>query len=123
MVNPMRGKFFCFSMALDEKKRVVYTGGSTSRVISFPEQTKIAELKRVKNCSPYLSPLGTYVMFFNDSSYMYLYETAQLEKCIFHGSFKMSGSNVVCWKDDECFLFATEGTINSIYIDKNNKKS
>ena len=22
----MRGKFFCFSMALDEKKRVVYTG-------------------------------------------------------------------------------------------------
>ena len=122
MVNPMRGKFFCFSMALDEKKRVVYTGGSTSRVISFPEQTKIAELKRVKNCSPYLSPLGTYVMFFNDSSYMYLYETAQLEKCIFHGSFKMSGSNVVCWKDDECFLFATEGTINSIYIDKNNKK-
>ena len=70
----MRGKFFCFSMALDEKKRVVYTGGSTSRVISFPEQTKIAELKRVKNCSPYLSPLGTYVMFFNDSSYMYLYK-------------------------------------------------
>ena len=113
--------FFCFSMALDEKRGMLYTGGNKSRAMDFPGQTNIREIKRVKNCSPYLSPSGTYVMFFNDSSSMSLYAADQLETRIYHGRFKPSGSNLACWKDDTCFLFATEGTVNRVCIDAETK--
>lgn len=113
-------RYSCFSLALDEKHGMVYTGGSKSRVFTFPEQKDIKELSHVKHCSPHLSPQCTYVMFFNDPSYMYLYETENLEKCLYHGTFKPSFPT--CWRNDNCFLFATKGRVNYISIDQETKK-
>lgn len=112
-------RYFCFSLALDEKHGLVFTGGSKSRVFTFPEQKDVKELSHVQQCSPYLSPECTYVMFFNDPCYMYLYETENLDKCLYRGSFKPSFPS--CWRNDDCFLFATKGTVNYISIDKETK--
>lgn len=119
MINAMKKSFFCFSMELDEERKRIYTGGNKSRVLSFPEQTVQMEMKGVKNCSPYLSPNCTHVMFFNDPSYMYLYRTDQLERCLYRGKFKPSGSNAACWRDDACFLFASEGALYRVVIHEN----
>lgn len=115
----IKKKYHCFSLALDETHGMVYTGGSKSRAFTFPEQKDVKELSHVKHCSPYLSPQCTYVMFFNDPSYMYLYETENLEKCLYHGTFRPSFPT--CWRNDNCFLFATNGTVNYISIDKETK--
>jgi len=52
---------------------------------------------------------------------MYLYETKNMEKYIYHGKFKPASNNTACWRSDDCFVFAVDGTVNCISIDKETK--